>query len=65
MALAKYELVVHKFAGGRFDDHGLDVDVLPDLVAYKNILIETAKELWRSKHPNGSACQKTSRIRCR
>jgi len=51
MALAKYELVVHKFAGGRFDDHGLDVDVLPDLVAYKNILIETAKELWRSKHP--------------
>jgi hypothetical protein len=51
MVLAKYELVVHKFAGGRFDDHGLDVDVLPDLVAYKNILIETAKELWRSKHP--------------
>ena len=51
MALAKYELVVHKFAGGRFDDHGVDVDVLPDLVAYKNILIETAKELWRSKHP--------------
>jgi hypothetical protein len=51
MALTKYELVVHKFAGGRFDDHGVDVDVLPDLVAYKNILIETAKELWRSKHP--------------
>jgi hypothetical protein len=51
MALSKYELVVHKFAGGRFDDHGVDVDVLPDLVAYKNILIETAKELWRSKHP--------------
>jgi hypothetical protein len=51
MATAKYELVVHKFTGGRFDDHGLDVDVLPDLVTYKNILIETAKELWRSKHP--------------
>lgn len=51
MATTKYELVLHKFAGGRFDDHGLDVDVLPDLVAYKNILIETAKELWRCKHP--------------
>lgn len=51
MGKTRYELVTHKFSGGRFDDNGLDVDVLPDLVAYKNILVETAKELWRRKHP--------------
>jgi hypothetical protein len=51
MAKTHYELVIHKFTGGRFDDSGLDVDVLPDLVAYKTILVETAKELWRRKHP--------------
>jgi hypothetical protein len=51
MAKTRYELVTHKFTGGRFDDNGLDVDVLPDLVAYKTILVETAKELWRRKHP--------------
>lgn len=43
-------LVRHAFKGGRFDDHGVDLDVLPDLTAYKNILVETAKELWRSKN---------------
>ena len=51
MAKTRYELVTHKFSGGRFDDNGLDVDVLPDLVAFKTILVETAKELWRRKHP--------------
>jgi hypothetical protein len=51
MAKTRYELVTHKFAGGRFDDNGLDVDVLPDLVAFKTILVDTAKELWRRKHP--------------
>ena len=48
----RYELVTHTFKGGRFDDHGIDVDVLPDLITYKNLLIETAKELWRIKHPD-------------
>ncbi len=45
-----YEIATHTFKGGRFDDHGLDIDVLPDLIAYKTILVETAKELWRRKH---------------
>ena len=52
MGKKQYELVTHIFRGGRFDDHGLDVDVLPELVAYKNILVETAKEIWRRKNPD-------------
>ena len=44
-------LVTHTFKGSRFEDHGIDVDVLPDLVAYKTLLAETAKELWRRHHP--------------
>lgn len=51
MPKKQYELVTHTFKGGRFDDHGIDIDVLPELIAYKVILIETAKELWRKKNP--------------
>jgi len=51
MAKKIVELVSHTFRGGRFDDHCLDVDVLPELVAYKTILVETAKELWRGNNP--------------
>jgi hypothetical protein len=50
MARKSKALVVHFFKGPRFDDHGLDVDVLPDLVAYKTLLVEVAKELWHRKH---------------
>jgi len=52
MAKKQYELVTHTFKGGRFDDHGIDIDVLPELIAYKAILLETAKELWRKKNPD-------------
>ena len=52
MAKKQYELVTHIFKGGRFDDNGLDVDVLPEVIAYKNILVETAKEIWRRKNPD-------------
>jgi hypothetical protein len=52
MAKARRALVVHTFQGGRFDDHGVDLDVLPELLAYKTILLETAKELWRRKNPD-------------
>jgi hypothetical protein len=44
-------LVTFTFKGSRFEDHGIDLDVLPDLVAYKTLLAETAKELWRRHHP--------------
>jgi hypothetical protein len=46
------QLVTHTFKGKRFDDHGLDLDVLPDLYAFKELLVATAKELWRRHHPD-------------
>lgn len=52
MAKKRRDVVTHTFKGSRFDDHGLDLDVLPDLLAYKTLLVETAKELWRRKHPD-------------
>jgi len=45
------ELATLRFDGPRFRDHGLDVDVLPEITAYKELVIETAKEIWRSKNP--------------
>ena len=45
-------LVTHTFKGKRSDDHGLDLDELPDLFAYKQLLVETAKALWRRNHPD-------------
>jgi hypothetical protein len=51
MAQTHYLLVTHVFKGGRFDDHGVDIDVLPELTAYKELIVETAKEIWRRKHP--------------
>ena len=46
------KLVTHTFKGKRFDNHGLDLDVLPDLFAYKQLLVETAKGLWRRNNPD-------------
>jgi len=43
MEKRRIPLVIHSFKGPRFEDHGLDVDVLPELISYKNILVETAK----------------------
>jgi hypothetical protein len=41
-----------RFDGPRFKDHGLDVDVLPEIIAYKKLLQETAKEIWRRQNPD-------------
>lgn len=38
-----HPFLTQRFIGPRFDDHGLDVDVLPELVKRKEILVETAK----------------------
>jgi hypothetical protein len=51
MSAAK-KIAVLKFNGPRFEDHGLDVDVLPEIIAYKQLLQETAKALWKRKNPN-------------
>lgn len=38
------------FSGPRFDDAGLELDVLAELLAYRKLLVETAKELWRGEN---------------
>jgi len=44
-------LVNHTFHGGRFEDGGIDIDTLPELLRYKDLLVEVAKELWKCNHP--------------
>lgn len=52
MPKTSHTLVTHIFKGPRFEDHGIDLDVLPDLLSYKGLLVDTAKELWRRHHPD-------------
>jgi len=40
------------FKGPMFEDHGLEIDILTELIAYKKLLVDTAKELWKSSHPD-------------
>lgn len=47
----RYPLAIQTFAGPRFEDHGLDVDVLPELTVLKTAVLETAKALWHVEHP--------------
>ena len=39
------------FHGARFDSHTLPVDVLPELVAFQEAVIQVAAALWRQDHP--------------
>jgi hypothetical protein len=41
-----------RFAGGRFDAHAIPFDVLPDLAAYRNLLVEVAKMLFKRRNNN-------------
>lgn len=41
-----------RFAGGRFDSHAIPFDVLPDLAAYRILLVEVAKMLFKRRHNN-------------
>ncbi len=52
MAKKHRHVVNHTFRGGRFEDHGIDLDVLPELLQYKQLLVEVAKELWRRVNPD-------------
>jgi hypothetical protein len=40
-----------RFDGPRFDNHALDVDCVSELLAYKKLVLECAKELWYRKYP--------------
>lgn len=40
------EFVRVRFAGGRFDSHTIPFDTLPDLAAYRDLIVEVAKHLF-------------------
>lgn len=39
-----------RFSGGRFDSHTIPFDVLPDLAAYRDLVVEVAKHLFRERN---------------
>lgn len=45
------DLATLRFEGERFADHTLDVDATQELIAYKKLVLECAKELWRRHNP--------------
>ena len=46
------DLASLRFEGKRFESHALDVECTQELIAYRNLITECAKELWRRKNPN-------------
>jgi hypothetical protein len=54
MRKEKQKLTTLTFVGPSFEDHGLELDMLPELVQYKRIIVETAEYLWRLKNPDRS-----------
>lgn len=42
--------VVHAFKGKRFEDGHLDVNVAPELKAYRDLVVEVAKSLWQREN---------------
>lgn len=47
-----FEMATLRFDGERFEGHALDVECTQELVAYRNLVLECAKSLWRIKYPN-------------
>ena len=47
-----FEMATLRFDGERFEGHALDVECTQELVAYRNLVLECAKSLWRAKYPN-------------
>lgn len=50
MPVQQKRLTTLSFEGPRYAGAGLDVDALSELVAYRRLVVETAKELWRRNH---------------
>ena len=44
------ELASLRFDGKRFEGHTLDVECTQELIAYRTLILECAKELWRRKN---------------
>lgn len=48
--LTEESFLTARFAGGRFDAHAIPFDVLPDLAAYRGLIVEVAKMLFKKRH---------------
>jgi hypothetical protein len=48
---ATIDLASLRFDGKRFEGHALDVECTQELVAYRTLILECAKELWRRRNP--------------
>ncbi len=46
------ELATLRFDGRRFAGHALDVECTQELLAYRTLVLECAKELWHRSHPD-------------
>jgi len=40
------------YIGARYDKHRIPVEVLPDLPAFRDLLLSYAKDEWRARHPD-------------
>lgn len=49
-----FEMATLRFDGARFTGHALDVECTQELIAYRTLVLECAKSLWRAKYPNRS-----------
>ena len=47
-----FEVATLRFEGTRFSGHALDVECTQELIAYRNLVLECAKSLWRRKFPD-------------
>ena len=47
-----FEMATLRFDGERFQGHALDVECTQELIAYRNLVLECAKALWRRKFPD-------------
>lgn len=48
--LTEESFLTARFAGGRFDAHAIPFDVLPDLAAYRGLIVEVAKMLFKKRN---------------
>lgn len=44
-------LATLRFDGTRFDGHAFDIECTRELLAYRTLVLECAKELWKRRHP--------------
>ena len=49
---SKFEMATLRFEGERFAGHALDVECTLELIAYRDLVLECAKSLWRAKYPS-------------